>query len=146
MEELFEPFLPFSRYNLWSKITTDRNWHIKQNMEHDFCERNKLKSCYFPKKNVSWKSNLYKSNIHKTCIVLHFVWSNGLLLFFWLSVAFDVASSAGEKTSLINPFNNFLAGFVANKQDFCRLNKLVLFTFRLSFCNSKVFDWSWSLL
>ena len=54
MDKLSEPFLPFSRYNLWGKITTDHNWHIKQNMGHNFCE-----SCYFSKKNVSWKSNEY---------------------------------------------------------------------------------------
>ena len=63
MEELFEPFLPFSKYNLQGKITTDHNWHIKQNIEHDLCERTpQIKSnVIFSKKNVGWKSNAYKS-------------------------------------------------------------------------------------
>ena len=90
-----------------------------------------VKVVIFPKKNVSWKSNKYKSNIQKTWLVLHFVWFNGLLPFFRLSVPFDVASCVEEKTSLINPFNNFLGGFVADEQDFCSFNKPVFSTCRL---------------
>ena len=63
MKELFEPFLPSSKYNLQGKITTDHNWHIKQNIEHDLYERTpQIKSnVIFSKKNVGWKSNAYKS-------------------------------------------------------------------------------------
>ena len=51
-------FLPFSRYNLWSKITADHNWHIKQNMEHDFCKRTPQieKLLFFPRKMLVGKA------------------------------------------------------------------------------------------
>ena len=55
---------------------------------------------------------------YKPLTILHFLWSSGFSPLFCLSVAFDVASSSGVKTSLINPFSIFLSGLVADKQLF----------------------------
>ena len=134
--------------NLWSKITTDHNWHIKQNIEHDFCERTPQieKLLLFPRKMLVGKAMYIK--VTSTNLKLCYTLSGPMACcpFCDCQLLLMLQSLQVKKTSLINPFNNFLAGFVADKQDFCRLNKLVLSTSRLSFFNSKVFDWSWSLL
>ena len=75
---------------------------------------------------------------YKRPTMLHFLWSSGFSPLFLLSVAFDIASSSGVKTSLINPFSIFLSGLLADKQLFWRLNKLVLHTFKFSFYNESV--------
>ena len=70
---------------------------------------------------------------HKPRTILHFPWCSGFSLFLLSSVAFDVASSSGMKTSLISPFSIFLSGLFTDKHLFLKLNKLVLHTFNFSF-------------
>ena len=100
------------------------------------------------KKNKNAKQNSNRQHLHifhtvqvykehemkyKPLTILHFLWSSGFNPVFLLSVTFDVASSSGMKTSLINPFSIFHSDLLADKQFFWRLNKLVLHTFKFSF-------------
>ena len=103
------------RTRRWRKQANAKHFAFQANWAHGWSNH-----AFFQEKCMLEK-NQYKSKIHKPHIVLCFFWSNDLLPFLRLSVAFEVASSSDERKSSINAFSNLAADSFADRQDFYRL-------------------------